>query len=57
MKMVAILATVGLIALSVCLLLAFAFFVVGVIDEMSMEDGLYNLGRRCVKRLKGKVRK
>lgn len=56
MKMVAILAMVGLIALIFCLLLAFAFFVIGVIDEMSVEDRLYNLGRRCVKRLKGKVR-
>lgn len=57
MKMVAILAMVGLIALIVCMFLAFIFFVVGVIDEMSMEDRMYNLGRRCVKRLKGKVRK
>lgn len=57
MKMVAILATVGLVALIVCMFLAFIFFVVGVLDEMSMEDRFYNLGRRCVKRLKGKVRK
>ena len=54
--MVAILATVGFIALIVCMFLAFTFFIVGVIDEMSMEDRLYSLGRRCVKKLKGKVR-
>lgn len=56
MKMVAILVMVGMIALLVCVLLAFVFFIVGVIDEMSMEDRLYSLGRRCVKKLKGKVR-
>lgn len=57
MKMVAILAMVGLIALMLFLVLAFIFFVIGVLDEMSMEDRFYNLGRRCVKRLKGNVRK
>ena len=26
------------------------------LDETNVEDRFYNLGRRCVKRLKGKVR-
>ena len=56
MKMVAILAMVGLIALMFFLVLAFIFFVIGVLDETNVEDRFYNLGRRCVKRLKGKVR-
>ena len=56
MKMVAILAMVGLIALMFFLVLAFIFFVIGVLDETNVEDRFYNLGRRCVKRLKGKVK-
>lgn len=51
-----ILATVGLIVFIVCVMLAFIFFIVGVIDEMDFDERMHDMGRRCVKKLKGKVR-
>lgn len=55
MKMVMILAMVGVITLIVCAMLAFAFFFVGMIDELGVEDKVHEAGERFGRYVKGKV--
>lgn len=45
MKMVMILAMVGVITLIVCAMLAFVFFFVGMIDELGVEDKVHEEGQ------------
>lgn len=54
MKMVAILAMVGLIVFIVCVMLAFIFFIVGVIDEMDFDERMHDIGKRFARWVKGK---
>lgn len=46
------LATIGLIVLLVCGMLAFAFFIAGIIDELSVDDTVSDAGARFARRIK-----
>lgn len=52
--MIMILAMVGLIAFIVCVMLAFVFFIVGVIDEMDFDERMHDIGKRFARWVKGK---
>lgn len=57
MKLITILATVGRIFFGVCLVIAAVFFIVGVIDELDVEEKIYNKGEKFGKWLKRMVGK